>query len=348
MFYETLDFSLEFGSSDIHFTEGKVPYVRKDGELLELKGFPLISKEHIQTIFKELKAPTIDKPSYDTSFQYRDARYRVHAFKSLYGWSFSFRVIPTAIPDFDTLDLPKALKELVKQKNGLILVTGVTGSGKSTTLASMIQLINKEQNKRIITIEDPVEFLYDDIQSVVVQRELGKDFDSFSSAIKEAMRQDPDIMLVGELRDLDTIRNAITLANTGHLVFGTLHSKSVSETFDRIIDVFPPEQQKQIRSQLSNVVQGVISQRLLKKENGGRIPSVEVLIMNTGARNIIAQGANLSQIEDQMLMNSKKNGSQTFIQSLADLYKKGFISKETALEECGSNENQEKFINQLT
>jgi twitching motility protein PilT len=214
-------------------------------------------------------------------------------------------------------------------------------------LASIIQNINEEQNKRIITIEDPIEFVYKDEKSLILQRQLGKDFISFDGAIKDAMRQDPDIILVGELRDLDTIKNAVSLAETGHLVFGTLHTKSVPETFDRIIDVFPSEQQKQIRVQISNVIQGIVTQSLIKKTGGGRVPVSEVMVMTAGIKNIISQAGKLSGIEDQMLMNHGKNGSQTFIQSLAFLVKEGLIEMKVALEEAGSQEEQAKLLSFL-
>lgn len=349
MFFNTLEFAIESQGSDIHITEGSVPYVRADGRLIELQGFPIVTSEHIKGIFEEMKIKEewLTGLSYDSSYQYQDTRFRVHVFKTMMGWSLSLRLIPTSIPKFNGLNLPQVIKNFTKAKNGLVLVTGVTGSGKSTTLASLIQNINEEQNKRIITVEDPIEFVYSDAKSQILQRQLGKDFTSFSGAIKEAMRQDPDIILVGELRDLDTIKNAITLAETGHLVFGTLHTKSVAETFDRVIDVFPSEQQKQIRVQLSSVIQGVITQRLVKKIGGGRAPISEVMVITSGIKNIIAQAGNLSGIEDQMLMNHSKNGSQTFIQSLAHLVREGLVDKEVALDEAGSIEEQEKLKSYL-
>lgn len=250
IFENVLEFSSEFKASDVHFTVGKVPSVRIDGTLMELEGFPKFTDEDFNvslTVMGLREDWSWSNHSYDASYKYNDIRMRVHMFKGVSGWSISLRLIPKEVPKFDTLYLPDVIKRFTELKNGLVLVTGVTGSGKSTTLTSIIQMINEEQSKRIITIEDPVEFVYEDAKSVIVQRELGHNFENFGMAVKEAMRQDPDIIVVGELRDLDTIKNAITLAETGHLVFGTLHTKSVSETFDRIIDVFPTEQQKQIR-----------------------------------------------------------------------------------------------------
>ncbi|MCU7667079.1 type IV pilus twitching motility protein PilT [Bacillus thuringiensis] len=344
IFKKVLEFSEDFKASDVHFTVGKVPCVRIDGSLIELEGFPIFTDVDFVNALETMNIKTqwIGN-SYDTSYRFNQNRMRVHLFLGISGWSISMRLIPSQVPKFEELGLPDSIKQFTKLKNGLILVTGVTGSGKSTTLTSIIQMINETQSKRIITIEDPVEFVYEDVKSVIVQRELGHNFSDFSSAVKEAMRQDPDIIVVGELRDLDTIKNAITLAETGHLVFGTLHTKSVAETFDRIIDVFPNEQQKQIRHQISNVVEGIITQRLLKKTMGGRVPATEVLVMNNGTKNIISNSAGLSGIEDQILMNHQKNGSQTMLQSLAFLVKQGLIDIELAHEEAGTQENIQKL-----
>ncbi|MFP3726485.1 PilT/PilU family type 4a pilus ATPase [Priestia filamentosa] len=344
LFKNVLEFSEEFKASDVHFSVGKKPCVRIDGSLIELEEFPIFTEENFLEAIEamEIKTGWIGN-SFDASYRFNENRMRVHLFMGISGWSISMRLIPSTIPKFDSLELPNSIKQFTKLKNGLVLVTGVTGSGKSTTLTSIIQLINEEQSKRIITIEDPVEYVYKDVNSVIVQRELGHNFSDFSSAVKEAMRQDPDIIVVGELRDLETIKNAITLAETGHLVFGTLHTKSVAETFDRIIDVFPTEQQKQIRHQLSNVIEGVITQRLLKKKSGGRVPATEVLVMTNGARNIISNSSGISGIEDQILMNHQKNGSQTMLQSLAFLVDKGLIDIKLAYEEAGSKENIKKL-----
>lgn len=345
LFYETLEFAIESKGSDIHITEGDVPYARIDGNLVQLKGFPIVTNEDMKLIFNKMNITEeqLTGLSYDGSYKYEDTRFRVHVFGTLHGWSMSLRLIPTEIPRFDDLHLPEVAKSFTQVHNGLILVTGTTGSGKSTTLSSLIQNINEEQNKRIITVEDPIEFVYTNAKSQIVQRQLGENFTSFSGAIKEAMRQDPDIILVGELRDLDTIKNAITLAETGHLVFGTLHTKSVSETFDRMIDVFPADQQQQIRTQIANVTQGILTQRLIKKEGGGRVPVVEAMVMTSGIKNIVAKSGNLSGIEDQILMNHTKNGSQTFIQSLASLVTKGLVNIDSAMKQAGNKEQQQKL-----
>lgn len=350
MFFDILNLGTQFNCSDIHLTQGKLPSVRVNGKLQELKNFPILRQDEIDDIFKEIgifEGDIVDY-SYDCSYKHGKTRFRVHIFYSMSGWSISLRVIPAEIPKFETLHLPKVIKKFTKFHNGLILVTGVTGSGKSTTLASIIDMINNEQSKRIITVEDPIEFVYSDKRSTIIQRELGKNVKSFSGSIKEAMRQDPDIMLVGELRDLDTIKNAITLAETGHLVFATIHTKSVAETFDRIIDVFPAEQQKQIRVQLSNTIKGIITQRLVTKKGGGRVPACEIMVMNNGIRSLVAQQGKIAGIEDQMLMNHNRNGSQIFLQSLAFLVKKGLIERKTALDNCATGEEEEKLIRFLS
>lgn len=340
------DFAIEAEASDLHFVENRVPFIRHSGELIRLEGFPVIDGKLMDELLERLGVANQKDVLHgiDSSYEYKNTRFRVHVFKSLDGHSISLRLIPNKVPNFDDLNLPDALKRFTHLKQGLVLVTGITGSGKSTTLASLIELINRTQSKRIITIEDPVEFIYEDKKSFIIQRELGRNFDSFSNAVREGMRQDPDIVLVGELRDLETIQNAITISETGHLVFGTLHTKNVAESFDRIIDIFPPAQQQQIRSQLANVVEGIVSQRLVKRAGGGVVPLIELLVMTDGIRNIVRKAGQLSQINDQVSMNHSVNGSQTFVQSMASLYKKGLIDKKTALDECYSKEEEQRFL----
>lgn len=338
MLYEILKEATTRNISDIHLSIGKFPCFRQDGILVLQKQFPIIKKEHLYHFISELQMQDKIAESFscDLSYKYEDTRYRVHAFDSIDGLAISFRTIPMNIPKIENLYLPSVIRDFAYLKKGLVLITGPTGSGKSTTLASIIQEINTTQTKRIITIEDPIEFVYEDEKSYITQREVGKNVSSFSSAAKEAMREDPDIILIGELRDLDTIQNAVTLAETGHLVFGTLHTKSASESFDRMIDVFPSEQQKQIRFQLSTVIEGIVAQSLLPKSNGGRVPMVEVLIPNSAIRNLVRKHSNysLSGIEDQMMINGPKMGSQTFDQSILYLYKNGLITYEVAKEFC--------------
>jgi twitching motility protein PilT len=257
----------------------------------------------------------------------------------------ALRLIPIKIPQFTDINLPLVLTKLSQLQSGLVLVTGVTGSGKSTTLATIIDEINRNYKKHIITIEDPIEFIHMHNKSIVNQREVGVDVNSFSSATKEAMREDPDIILLGELRDLDTIANAITMAETGHLVFGTLHTRSVSDTVDRLIDVFPPNQQDQIRIQFANSIEVIICQALLPKIGGGRVPCCEIMFQTDAMKSLIKEHANPNAIIDQMLMESKKTGSQTVIQSLAWLITNKLITKENALR--GLDESNIETLNHL-
>lgn len=343
MLKEILNKATENNVSDIHLTVGKLPCFRLDGELTLLKDFPIISKEVLYHFISEceMQDRLAENLSCDFPYKFMEKRYRVHAYESIDGISIAFRAIPEHIPKMEDLLLPKAVYNFAKLKKGLVLVTGSTGSGKSTTLASLIEHINVNQGKKIVTIEDPIEYVYVDKQSYITQREVGTDTRSFSNAVKEAMREDPDIILVGELRDLDTIQNAIVLAETGHLVFGTLHTKSAIDTFDRLIDVFPSEQQKQIRFQLASVIEGIVAQTLLPKKGGGRVPICEILVPNVAIRNLIKKQLSYSHssIEDQMLISGPKTGSQTFDQSIVSLYQDGHLNYETALEFIGNAES---------
>lgn len=329
-------YATKYDVSDIHLIIGKKPCFRIDGLLTMQEKFPEITKEHIDEFIDNLnvREELQVNHSIDASFYYENLRYRVHIYNSIDGYAISLRTIPTKIPKFEELHLPDTIKKFTKLRKGLVLITGPTGSGKSTTMASIVEEINKNRNSRIITVEDPIEYVYEDKQSIITQRELGKNFKNFSGAVREAMREDPDIMVIGEMRDLETIQNAITLAETGHLVFATIHTKSASETFDRLIDVFSGDQQKQIRYQLSTVIEGVISQTLVPKIDEGRIPLIEVLIANSAIRSLIRKQSesSVSSIQDQMLMNNKTNGSQTFDQSIVSLYREKLITEEVARE----------------
>jgi twitching motility protein PilT len=225
-----------------------------------------------------------------------------------------------------------------------VILSGGTGSGKSTTLASLINEINKTQEKHIITIEDPIEFVHPHGRCVVNQREVGSDVENFADAVRSAMREDPDILLVGEMRDLETIQNAITMAETGHLVFATLHTRSAAETIDRIIDVFPPAQQQQVRVQLSSILQGIISQTLVPSVSGGRVPVCEVMFITDAIKSIIKENGPHSSLKDQILFNHKKLGSYTFEQSLAFLYKKGLINRDIAFEHTKDIETFKRMV----
>lgn len=252
----------------------------------------------------------------------------------------ALRLIPEKIPSFDEMNLPAVLSSFASISNGLVLVTGVTGSGKSTTLAAIIDEINRNFGKHIITVEDPVEFVHEHKKSIINQREVGVDVGSFSDAVRAAMREDPDILLVGEMRDLDTVKNAITMAETGHLVFGTLHTRSVAETVGRIIDLFPPEQQDNVRLQLANSIQAIVSQQLLPKVGGGRAPLCEVMIATPAIQNLIRGNNAPSAIIDAMQASGKSTGAQTKPQAAANLYLKGLVRKEDALNVLGASDKE--------
>jgi twitching motility protein PilT len=338
-----LEVAINLNASDIHITNKVNPVVRIDGELQILNDFEINNPELIRKYIEELLDQTElkqfdENKCLDSAFQYEDTRFRLHAYKQMKCDALVLRLIPTIIPTFSQMNLPLILKKFTTMKSGLVLVVGITGSGKSTTLATMIDEINKNYSKHIITVENPVEFIHNHNKSIINQREIGTDVNTFADAVKDAMREDPDILLVGELRDLDTISNAITMAETGHLVFGTLHTSSVTETVDRIIDVFPPAQQEQIRIQLSNSIQGVVSQELLPKIGGGRVPCCEIMFVNDAIKNLIREHANSNSFLDQIMINSKKTGSQTKTQALAKLVSNNLITKETAMSKLNETE----------
>lgn len=333
-------------ASDIHLTRGLPPVLRIDGELESVNSFGALG----DTELKEMTKSLADEERYtkrkyvDTSFVYNEYRFRVHVFKQRGFDAISMRLIPSIIPTLKELNLPKSVWSFVNFKSGLILITGKTGCGKSTTLAALIDDINTHQKKHIITVEDPIEFLHAHKKSMINQKEVGVDVISFADAVRAAMREDPDILLVGEMRDLETIQNAITMAETGHLVFGTLHTKSAAESVDRIIDVFPSNQQGQIRTQFANVIQGILSQELIPKRGGGRIPLCEVLIANGAIRSLIKDNAPPSSIADQLQMNYRKNGSQSIYQALSYLYREELIDCDTAMEYAGTSETIREMI----
>ena len=327
---ELVNIGEKIGASDIHITSGRYVTFRIKGRLQVFRQGKIFSTKDILHIYQDLDLnmnKLENDKAVDAGLTVGDSRLRIHFYKSLDSYSVSIRLISLKIPEFSNLFLPDVLKKFIKKRTGLVIVTGATGSGKSTTLASLINEINKSESKKIITVEDPIEYIYEDNQSLIIQREVGPDVNNFNEAISQAMREDPDILLVGELRDLATIEAAIRMAETGHLVFGTLHTRGAAETFTRIIDVFPGNEQDQIRTQLSQVVQGVISQQLITTSTDKRLPLIEVLVMNTGARGIIANtNSNLSSLKDNISQNHSKLQSQSFVQSAADLIKKRLIT----------------------
>lgn len=341
MIEKILELAIKEQASDIHLVTKLPPNLRRHGHLYPITDMGIINelkmKEIVSKVVPDLKGYEEGR-SFDFAYEYNGQRFRVNAFKSLGTDTLAMRLIPTVIPKVEELHLPEIIKTFTQTKNGLILVTGTTGSGKSTTLASVLNIINYMDKKRIITFEDPVEFIYPIAKCVISQREIGKDVKNFSDAIRQAMRQDPDIILLGEMRDLDTIQNAITAAETGHLVFATLHSKSCPDTIDRIIDVFPERQQEAIRIQLASVLQAVVSQQLIPKKGDGRVPNCEIMIVNDAIRGLIRERGKPNAIRDQIQMNHQRLKSQTVTQSLAQLYKKGLITWETAVQYSEENE----------
>jgi twitching motility protein PilT len=326
------------GASDLHIKVGSYPILRIDGELHPLQSEKRLSQEDTVKIAFAVMSPgqrEIFKKRNDIDLAYSVpglGRFRCNIFIQRGTVGLVFRVIPMRIPTVEELLLPDIIKKIASETRGLILVTGTTGSGKSTTLAAMIDNINTDQTSHIMTIEDPIEYLHRDKRSIVNQREIGSDTESFSKALRAAMRQDPDVILVGEMRDFETIQTALTAAETGHLVLSTLHTIDAAETINRIISVFPPYQHKQVRIQLASVLRGIISMRLVPKIDGkGRVPAVEVLIATATIKDCILDPDKTKSIADVIAQGALHYGMQTFDQSIFNLYKSGLISYDEAL-----------------
>lgn len=326
----------ESGASDLHISTGTPPRVRVDGKLRVMDHPPLSAadtKALCYSILTDAQKHRFEEHNeLDLSFGIKGlSRFRANIFMQRGAVAGAFRTIPFQIRTFGELGLPDIVNELVKKPRGLILVTGPTGSGKSTTLAAMIDRINDERHEHIITVEDPIEYLHNHKKCLINQREVNADTLSFKAALKYVLRQDPDVVLIGEMRDLETIEAALTVSETGHLTLATLHTNSAVQTINRIIDVFPAHQQEQIRVQLSFVLEGILSQQLLPRKSGnGRVMSVEILVPNPAIRNLIREDK-VHQIYSQMQTGQSKSGMQTMNQSLFDLYTKGLISYEEAM-----------------
>jgi len=327
---------VERGGSDLHIAPGSPPRVRVLGELIPLTEYGTLSatdtKNLIYSVLTDAQKKRLEEElEIDFSFGMKNvARFRGNAYFQRQSLAAAFRLIPFEIPDFDSLGLPSVIKSFAHKDKGLVLVTGPTGSGKSTTLASLIKIINDTYPYHIITIEDPIEFIYDHNKSLITQRELGNDTRSFARALRAALREDPDVILVGEMRDPETIEAALTAAETGHLVFSTLHTNSTIETINRIVDVFPAEKQAQIRTQLSFVLIGAVAQKLIKRKDGrGRVAATEVFIPTPAIRNLIRENK-LHQIYSMMQTGQASTGMITMNQSLAKLYVEGIIELEEA------------------
>ena len=347
-FAEVLLHVIDHKASDLHLTAGSPPMIRQRGALNALD-YPKMSPQQVREVVYSIL--TNDQrqrleTDWQIDFAYSipgKARFRVNAFFQRDSIAAAFRLIPSEMPSLDSLGVPAVLREFTKKPRGFVLVTGPTGSGKSTTLAAMLDVINKERREHIMTIEDPIEFLHRHQNCIVNQRELGADAQSFGLGLKAALRQDPDVILVGEMRDLETISTALTAAETGHLVFATLHTQDTAQTVDRIVDVFPPEQQHQVRTQLSVALEGIVTQQLLPTADGlGRVAACEVLVPTPAVRNLIREGKT-HQIAS-VLQTGSTHGMQTMDAAMADLVRKGKITRELAEQRSSTPEELRRLM----
>ena len=332
--HHLLQLTVDYNASDLHLVVGHPPVVRIDGKLKAVPSESVLAPDTIKQLLdsslksEEIERLTVNK-ELDFSLPFSEkARFRVNAYTQKGSYAAAFRRIPIEIPHIDTLGLPKIVHSFSTLRQGLVLVTGPTGHGKSTTLAAVLNEINKERSEHIITIEDPIEFVFSPRKSMVSQREMGQDTHSWKVALKSVLREDPDVVLIGEMRDHETIAAALTIAETGHLVFATLHTNSASQTIDRIVDVFPEEQQVQVRLQLSNVIEAVFSQRLVPTIDGKRVVASEVMLGSSAVKTLVREGK--THQLDNVLQTSQEIGMNTIEMSLSDLIKKGEISLEVA------------------
>lgn len=321
-------------ASDLHLQVGLAPILRVDGALAPIPGAPVLTEDTIETLIfaildDEQKQILLKDKEFDFSFAFGDlGRFRVNAFHERGNLAAALRLIPNELLSTEQLGLPKIVDKFANYPRGLVLVTGPTGSGKSTTLAALVDKINNERATHIVTIEDPIEFTHKSKKSVIVQREVHYDTYSFSAALRSSLRQDPDVVLLGEMRDLETIAAAITIAETGHLVFATLHTNSAAQSIDRMIDVFPPHQQPQVRAQLSNILMAICSQRLIPTIGGGRVAAAEILIATPAVRNIIREGK--SHQLDAVIQTGGEFGMQSMDKTLVSLIHAGTVSYDEA------------------
>ncbi len=346
--FELVNLGIEKKASDIHITVGIPPTFRINGTLVNIGERPLEPQDTMELTkesMSEKQFKELDEIG-EIDFSYSSpgiGRFRVNAYKQRGSYGMALRVIPLTIPNMESLGLPKVISDIARLPRGLVLVTGPTGSGKSTTLASMIDQINRERACHILTLEDPLEYLHKHKKAMVNQREIGSDSASFASALRGALREDPDVILVGEMRDLETIGIAITAAETGHLVLSTLHTNGAAKTIDRVIDVFPPHQQQQIRVQLASVIQAIVSQQLLPRADGkGRVGAYEIMIATPAIRNLIREDK-IHQI-DTSIQTGAKLQMQTMDSSLIDLYTRGLILKDVALTQAINPEDMKKYV----
>lgn len=344
-----LNSAIKQRASDLHITVGLPPMIRVDGSISALQGFPRLMVAETQQLIDSLmkdkhKRLFEERGEIDFSYSIQQVgRFRINAFKQRGSCAAVIRLIPTETMTLDKLGMPSVLQDLAFKPRGLVLVTGPTGSGKSTTLAAMIDLVNTNESCHIITLEDPIEYLHRHKSSIVNQREIGADSDSFASALRASLREDPDVILVGEMRDMETISTAITAAETGHLVFATLHTSNAVQTIDRIVDVFPSYQQQQVKIQLAMSIQGIVSQQLLpRRDHPGRIAAVEIMLTTPAIKNLIREGKT-HQIYSVMQTNLQM-GMQTMDNALRDLYLRGIISYDDALSYAVDQDNLARML----
>ncbi len=328
---ELLDFSVKHKASDLHLSAGTPPMIRIDGDVRKLEMPAFSHSEVLKLIFDIMndaqRSEYEEKLEVDFSFELPNiGRFRVNAFNQARGCAAVFRTIPVDIPSFDDINAPEIFTKISNYEKGLVLVTGPTGSGKSTTLAAMVDYINRHHNKHILTIEDPIEFLHSNKKCMMNQREVHRDTHSFSAALRSALREDPDVILVGELRDKETISLALTAAETGHLVFGTLHTSSAAKTIDRVIDVFPGADKDMVRSMLSESLRAVIAQKLFKRNGGGRVACHEIMIANNAIRNLIREDK-VAQMYS-MIQTGAATGMQTMEQAARKLIMEGHVDQD--------------------
>ncbi len=344
--HDLLQITIEKGASDLHLVAGYPATLRFDGELLPLDTSGLSGEEILSfltpLLTDEQRRAFEQNKEIDFSYQFGPGRFRINAYFQKGDPSVAFRLIPLKVRTIDELGLPNILHDFAKLRQGFILVTGPTGHGKSTTIAAIIEEINQKFGGHILTIEDPIEYVYSKAKAIISQRELGLDTHSWANALRSALREDPNTVLVGEMRDYETIASAITIAETGHLVFATLHTNSAAQSIDRMVDVFPENQQAQIRMQLSNALEGIVSQRLLPAIGGGRVASTEILVATSAVRSNIREGK--THLIDNIIQTSGEVGMMTMDMSLAALVRSGRISRETAMDYAVSLDDVARLI----
>ncbi|MFA9380344.1 MAG: type IV pilus twitching motility protein PilT [Acetanaerobacterium sp.] len=345
---ELLTRARELKSSDLHVTVGKPPIVRVNGDLMELEGYPALGPEDTEQIVtamlnEDRKKVIMTKGEVDFSFVMPGGRFRVNAYRQRGSYAAAIRLLVQEIPTIEQLHMPDCLKTLAMKQRGLVLLTGPTGSGKSTTLAAMVNYINQNRRAHVITIEDPIEYLHRHNRSIINQREIGEDTSSFASALRASLREDPDVILVGEMRDVETVSAAVTAAETGHLVLSTLHTNGAANTVDRIIDVFPPHQQQQIRIQTASILEGVITQQLIPVADGrGRVAALEIMLSTDAISNLIREGKT-HQI-NSCIQTGIAMGMQPMDYHLAKLVRAGIITKEMAYIRTMDGENLKRYL----